>query len=103
MYGTWLYMYHNCRPTPRMTLPRLIPYIESTSMPILSIADRITPGEATRLCALIAEEMAAHYKDCKWCQMLAEQDLACIDGLHLRDALEHWNRYTLIEVDRKVR
>jgi hypothetical protein len=32
--------------------------------------------------------------------MLKEQDLMCVDGIPLKDALEHWEEYTLIEVDR---
>jgi hypothetical protein len=69
----------------------------------LEHADKITPGEATRLCALIATAMAEHYTSCKWCQMLKEQGLMCVDGILLQDALKHWNEYTLIEVDRNAK
>ncbi len=104
MYGTWLYSYHTCRPSPTMTLPpRPVRIVGSYSLPILNCADKITPGEATRLCLLIRDELARHRRICEWCYMLEEQDLLCVDGILLRDALEHWNRYTLIEVDREVK
>jgi hypothetical protein len=106
VYGTWLASFHTCRPTPfvvtfqvpgppiQPTLPALKP-TEPTAE-----HDRITPGEATRLCALIKIEISKHFAACKWCKMLKEQDLACVDGLLMRDALDHWEQYTLIEVDR---
>ena len=102
IFGTWLYSYHMCRAT--LALQHLIPAPIEVEMPPMSALDHtdhiITPGEATRLCSLIQERITEHCEGCKWCQMLKEQGLMCIDGLRLRDALKKWQYYTLIEVDR---
>lgn len=101
VYGSRLDSYHDCKPTPYTVT------FQATALPAPKAAeptaehDRITPGEATRLCALIKIEISKHFASCKWCQMLKEQDLMCVDGIHLKDALEHWEQYTLIEVDRR--
>jgi hypothetical protein len=107
VYGTWLASFHTCRPTP-LTATFQVPDMSAYTIqgpahkPTGPTAehDRITPGEATRLCALIKIEISKHFALCKWCQMLKEQDLMCVDGLLTRDTLEKWEQYTLIEVDR---
>lgn len=107
IFGSLLNSSHQCSPTPFTVVyqaPRTIVLPLETAKPSLlaaDIADKITPDEAARLCSRIKMQMAIHFKSCKWCQMLKEQDLMCVDGLLMRDALEKWERYTLIEVDRK--
>jgi hypothetical protein len=68
---------------------------------ILVLADKVTPGEATRICIRIQKRIDEHCESCIWCQMLKEQGLMCIDGLQLRDSLKKWEYHTLIKVDRK--
>jgi hypothetical protein len=102
VYGGLLYSIHYCRPALAMTLPQPPDPTPIHKRRVLDCDDDITPGQATRLCSRIKMEIAVHFKSCKWCQMLKEQDLACVDGLLMRDTLKKWEQYTLIKVDRHV-
>jgi hypothetical protein len=106
VYGSWLHSYHKCLPTPYVIVhqvPRAaLP--DTEPLPAIAIADKITPGEATRLCHKIAEQLAEHCTSCEYCKLVLKLQLRirlCDDAIALREAIERWEQYTLIEVDRK--
>jgi hypothetical protein len=107
VYGSWLHSYHECKPTPyaivyqvpRAALP------DTEPLPAIALADKITPGEATRLCSRIQEQIDEHFASCEHCKLVLKLQLRirlCDDAIALQKALEHWEQYTLIEVDRHV-
>jgi hypothetical protein len=112
IFGSLLNSSHQCRPTPFTVVyqaPRTIPAmsftIESPPKPVepSSLADAITPGEATRLCHLIGAEICNHRVSCEYCKLANKLQLPiqpCKDGIALQEAFKKWEQYTLIEVDR---
>lgn len=106
IFGSLLNSSHQCRPTPFTVVyqaPRTIVLPIETAKPSLSaadLADNITPGEASRLCSRIRQQIEEHSKYCAFCSMQL-QNYPCTDMPALQQALEHWEEYTKIEVDRK--
>ena len=113
VYGTvWRGFHHVCITTPSIIIhpiPQASQSIPQASQSIpeptesSSLADTITPDEATRLCHLIGAEICNHRVSCEYCKLANKLQLPiqpCKDGIALQEAFKKWEQYTLIEVDR---
>jgi hypothetical protein len=104
VYGSWLHSYHKCKPTPYTVTFQAPALPAPKATEPTAEHDRITHGEAAKLCHKIAEQLAEHCTSCEYCKLVLRLQLRirlCDDAVALRGALEHWEQYTLIEVDRK--